>query len=88
MLNRRIRPPGRLKWNIRLPGSYLRGIAVGGGAVWVADTTQSRLIRINPANRKIVEPAVRVEDPIAVTAHGRNVWVTTKGGSVVRVDLP
>lgn len=87
----RFRPRGRVRRDIRLPpGSRPQGIAVGAGSVWVADTRQFRLIQIDPAKCAVVGSPIDVEDekPIAVAAHGRHVWVTTQGGSVVRVDLP
>jgi streptogramin lyase len=74
-------------------GPGVRGIAVGGGRVWVTREPQSNeiegyLVQIDPATKSVVgDPAVVGVGPGPVTYGGGAVWVTlTDTGALVKID--
>jgi YVTN family beta-propeller protein len=64
-------------------------VAVGGGAVWVANRNDSTLTRIDPeTNRAVGSPVEVGSNPFAIAVNGRRVWVTSPpDGTVQRVDF-
>ena len=58
-------------------------IAVGEGAVWVANAEQGTVSRVDAAARRVVQRITVGRDPAGVAAGGGSVWVTNSGdGSV------
>jgi YVTN family beta-propeller protein len=58
-------------------------IAVGEGAVWVANAEQGSVSRVDPATRRVVQRIMVGRDPAGVAAGGGAVWVANSGdGSV------
>jgi ABC-type branched-subunit amino acid transport system substrate-binding protein/outer membrane protein assembly factor BamB len=77
---------GRPLQRVSLPAEWLRSIAVGDGAVWLADGPTGRVLRVDPSGGKVrridVGPGV---DSIAVGAGA--VWAAnSERGTVVRID--
>jgi len=67
-------------------GASPAGVAVGAGGVWVANSADGTLSRIDGDTGKTSERAVRVGDgPTDVAADDHGVWVLT-GRGIVRVD--
>ena len=63
------------------------GVAVDDGDVWVADTLQDRVTRVNAATDDIVEQIPVGTAPSDVAAGAGAVWVTNQGsGTVSRID--
>ena len=63
------------------------GLAFGNGSVWVVDSTQGMLSRINPATHTVIEQIPVGSAPSAVTVTGENVWVANSGdGTVSRIN--
>ncbi|HZC29032.1 MAG TPA: hypothetical protein VE269_04770, partial [Gaiellaceae bacterium] len=64
-------------------------IAVGRGAVWVANRNDSTLTRIDPKTRRRVGEPVNVgANPFGLDVSGHSVWVTSPpDGTVQRVDF-
>jgi YVTN family beta-propeller protein len=64
------------------------GVAAGTGAVWVANTGDETVTRIDPrAGRAVGSPIPVGEDPRAIVAGGGAVWVANFGdGTVSRID--
>ena len=74
---------------VTLPGIKIGGIAVGGGAVWVADQSQNRLLRVDPTSGTITDTTEiggTVDEflPIAYS-HGA-VFVPSQDFELRRVD--
>jgi serine/threonine-protein kinase len=69
-------------------GDSPTGVAVGEGAVWVANTGDETVTRIDPRTGRREGRPIRVgEDPRAITAGGGAVWVANFGdGTVSRID--
>jgi YVTN family beta-propeller protein len=80
---------GRATGSIRL-GTWIGGLAAGGGAVWVADGpsgSAGALFRVDPSSMRIVAriPVGRV--PLDATVAFGSVWVANSGdGTIMRID--
>lgn len=62
------------------------GIAVAGGAVWVGDVRQNRVVRIDPNSNTIVA-SMTVKSPGDIVATDSAVWVTSQDANrVIRID--
>jgi DNA-binding beta-propeller fold protein YncE len=72
------RPIGK---RIRLGGSPTQ-VVVGTGAVWVLDGRNRRIVRVDPARRKVVKRLRVGSRPTAIDASGRVVWVLDRGGKL------
>jgi YVTN family beta-propeller protein len=68
-------------------GRAPEGVAVDGDAVWVVDSRENRLTRIDPATNAVAGTPVRIgDDPDGVVADRGVVWLTNAGdGTVQRV---
>jgi YVTN family beta-propeller protein len=63
------------------------GVAVGGGAVWVADSIQGAVRRIDPLRRRTVAAIDVGSEPYEVVFAAGSVWVTNADDSTVsRID--
>jgi YVTN family beta-propeller protein len=63
------------------------GVAVGAGAVWVANSLGATLSRIEPAANRVTRKIRVGRDPIAVAFGEGSVWVANrKDGTVSRID--
>jgi streptogramin lyase len=62
-------------------------VAVGGGSVWATALEAGRLLRIDPQQRKLIEPIDTGARPFALDVeHGQAVWLTLLSrGAVQRV---
>ena len=68
-----------------------RGIALGGGAIWVGVYDDNVLLRIDPRSHRVVRAIAVGGEPADIAAEGTAVWVTNSVGSstigtVSRVD--
>ncbi len=62
-------------------------VAIGDGAVWVANNGAGTVTRIDPRTRRAVGRPIRVgAGPVALTAAPSGVWVALASGFVVRID--
>ena len=63
------------------------GIAVGAGGVWVADTLDDAVVRIDPATRAVTTTIPVGRSPAGVAVGDGSVWVANSGdGTVTRID--
>ena len=69
-------------------GNDAAGVAVGAGAVWVADSTDNTVIRIVPAGGGAVTDTIPLGNgPGAIAASEEAIWVANSGdGTVSRID--
>jgi streptogramin lyase len=69
-------------------GGAPSGLAAGEGSVWVTDTGDGTLQRIDPDSMSLQDDAVRVGTlPAAVAVGEGSVWVTVAlGNELVRVE--
>ncbi len=68
-------------------GNGPRAIAVGGGAVWVANSRDGTVVRINPASMSLSGLVTVGADPSAISVGDDGVWVASSGsGSISRID--
>ena len=68
-------------------GNGPSGIAVGEGGVWVADSLDNAVVRIDPNRRAVVETIPVGQSPAGVAVGGGSVWVANSGdGTVSRID--
>jgi peptide/nickel transport system substrate-binding protein len=64
-----------------------QALAVGAGAVWVADSLDDALVRIDPATNSVVTTIPVGTGPVAVAIGAGSVWVANSGdGTLTRVD--
>jgi DNA-binding beta-propeller fold protein YncE len=66
---------GELSAKIRLPGAPA-AIAVGGGAVWVADAERQQVLRVDPATNRVVTEIALGARPTSIVVDDQAVWVT------------
>ncbi len=63
------------------------GIAVGNGGVWVADTGDDEVVRIDPSTRAVKTTIPVGHAPAGVALGAGSVWVANSGdGTVTRID--
>jgi YVTN family beta-propeller protein len=85
-------PAGAEAFDLALDvGSQPKGLAAGGGAIWVLNFDDQTLSRIDPATRKVVATKAVGGPPTGLTYGADAVWVTTgfttgQEGSVVRFN--
>ena len=62
-------------------------IALGAGAVWVADSLDDAVVRIDPATRAVTTTIPVGRRPSGVAVGAGSVWVANSGdGTVTRID--
>ena len=60
---------------------------MGGGRVWVTDTSSGSVVKIDPRTRQVVARIPAGSDPTALAYGGGHLWVTNSGdGTVDRID--
>ncbi|HMC69189.1 MAG TPA: ABC transporter substrate-binding protein, partial [Mycobacteriales bacterium] len=63
------------------------GIAVGDGGVWVADTGDDAIVRIDPSTRAVTNTISVGHSPTGIAIGAGSVWVANSGdGTVTRID--
>ena len=68
-------------------GAAGRGIAVGGGAIWIGDSAHNRVVRLDPNTNRVTQPIGVGSGPGALAFGGGAVWVAnTLDGTVSRID--
>ena len=68
-------------------GNGPSGIAVGEGGVWVADSLDDAVVRIDPATRSVTTTIAVGDSPAGVAVGAGSVWVANSGdGTVTRID--
>lgn len=79
--------PPRAVATIRV-GSDPRGIGVGQGAVWVANSGDGTVSRIDPASNRVTGAPIQVgAEPRRVAVDSRGVWVSNESsGTITRID--
>jgi peptide/nickel transport system substrate-binding protein len=64
-----------------------RGIAVGGGSVWVTDESSQRVVRFDPTTNSVAETVSVGNGPTGIAFGERAVWVANSlDGTVSRID--
>jgi streptogramin lyase len=74
---------------VKLPGTVIGGIAVGGGSVWVADQSQNRLLRVDPTSGTITgttQVGGVVDEFLPIAYSNGAVYVPTQDFELRRVD--
>jgi YVTN family beta-propeller protein len=80
---------GSLNTTIIETGNGPKGVAVGAGAVWVADSIASTVTRIDPTtNRPSGEPIDVASNPYGVDTNGDDVWITSPSDGKVQRLTP
>ena len=65
---------------------HFSDIAYADGATWIADRGQDRIVRVDPATTRQLEPPVEVgSDPVAIAVGFGSVWVANADGTVSRI---
>ena len=59
-------------------GQEPKGVAVGAGAVWVANAGDGTVSRVDPATRKVVNTIEVGNRPVGVVVAAGLVWVTVQ----------
>ena len=68
-------------------GQSPSGIAYGAGAIWVANTGDSTVSRINPDTQAVTQTIAVHAQPVAIAMTQHDVWVANSGdGSVSRIS--
>ena len=68
-------------------GSGAGPVAYGAGSVWVANTLDGTLSRIDPARNAVVGTVAGLDGPTGIAITSAGVWVSTEfNGSVALVD--
>jgi len=68
-------------------GQSPSGVAYGAGSVWVANTGDGTVSRIDPRNDRVIQKITVGASPDAITVIGDDVWVTNSGaGTVSRIN--
>jgi DNA-binding SARP family transcriptional activator/streptogramin lyase len=76
----------RIVGDVRV-GSHPRGIAVGADAVWVANTSDATVMRIDPQKLALLKTYGVGGAAIDIAIEGDTVWVSTDGDdTLVRID--
>jgi len=70
-----------------LVGQGPAGVAYGAGSIWVANTGDDTVWRVDPGTGQVVQRIAVGSSPTAVTVTGSDVWVANAGdGTVSRVN--
>ena len=69
-------------------GGKPRGIAVGGGLLWVSSPTVNEIVVIDPSSSRVLERIEVADDPREVRAGEGGIWVTSAGTSEVTAIDP
>ncbi len=86
--SRRSTSPHARWWSGSTSGNAPKGIAVAGGLVWVANSGERTVSRINTATGRVVGDPIDVGNgPTAIAAAGDGLWVANATDStIVRID--
>jgi YVTN family beta-propeller protein len=68
-------------------GQSPSGIAYGAGSIWVANTSDGTVSRIDPHTQAVTQTIQVHAQPVAIAVTGQNIWVTNAGdGSVSQIN--
>jgi YVTN family beta-propeller protein len=82
----RIDARGALRSSLAV-GQSPSGIAYGAGSLWVANTGEGTVSRVDPASNRVLQSISVGVSPNAIAVTGNDVWVTNGGsGTVTRVN--
>ena len=59
------------------------GIAYGAGSIWVTNTSDGTVSRINPRSHAVTQTITVHTQPVGIAVNGDNVWVANSGDSSV-----
>ena len=59
------------------------GIAYGAGSIWVTNTSDGTVSRINPRTHTVIQTITVHAQPVGIAVNGDNVWVANSGDSSV-----
>ena len=63
------------------------GLAYGAGSVWVANSGDNTVMRINPKTHEVIQTFHVGADPVAIAVDGQRAWVANAlGGTVTEID--
>ena len=75
-------PSGKISAEVTVSGRP-GGVAVGEGAVWVTDTVNNTLLRIDPSKRIVIDRIQVGGDPSGVAVGGGAVWVANSQNATI-----
>jgi len=78
-------PANRIQASTRV-GTAPIAVAVGAGAVWVVNSADSTVTRVDPATHAAGRPIPVGRGALAIAAGPEGVWVASAAGAVVRID--
>ena len=64
-------------------GQSPEGLAYGAGSLWVAETDDDAVQRVNPKTHEVIQTIPVGSDPVALTVSGNHVWVANSTDSTV-----
>ena len=68
-------------------GADVRGVAIDGDNLWVADADANTVSRVDTSSNRVVDTITVGSEPIGVAVSGDDVWVTNSGdGTVTQVS--
>jgi YVTN family beta-propeller protein len=63
------------------------GLAYGAGSVWVTNSGDNTVMRINPKTHEVIQTFHVGADPVAIAVDGQRAWVANAlGGTVTEID--
>ena len=68
---------GSVEASVRI-GSNPSSVAVGGGAVWVANSSDGTITKIDPANATILDTIRVGRSPVDLAYGGGRLWVSAQ----------
>jgi YVTN family beta-propeller protein len=82
-----IEPNGRLH-SVVLTGQNPDGIAYGAGALWIANTADGTVSRVDPGKHQVVQTIKVGSAPESIAVWDKDVWVANSGdGTVSRINV-
>jgi peptide/nickel transport system substrate-binding protein len=68
-------------------GSRPHAVTIGAGAVWVANSADGSVSRVDPTNHRVTGVIDVGGTPVGLAVSGQTLWVADSAGGVQRVDL-
>jgi peptide/nickel transport system substrate-binding protein len=67
-------------------GARPAAAAIGGGAVWVANSADDSVWKVDPSTHKVIDTIDVSGSPIGLAATDSSLWVALRSGAIERID--